>query len=211
MDLDDVLRFLSRSASWTCGPCGKYGTGFASWSAHREASPDCAAEQDREDHAGHVHAFVEGGERVVPSIHVHAPFRACPVAACWWGRRDTPASVTDPDPTRDVSATTARIRADHEVRGRWLSDVPLPEVHWWVALDVNGQELCERRPYQPGMSWVAGTEAYGLHQIGWSEAEVGPLLITAPVGKAVRVGDSITVGPASSGQVQLEVERAAKQ
>lgn len=50
IDLGDLLAFLSRSSSWTCTACGKYGTGFASWREHRDASPDCVTEQD-----DHVH------------------------------------------------------------------------------------------------------------------------------------------------------------
>lgn len=59
----DHREFVSDSASWTCRACAKYGTGFASWSAHREASPSCATGDKWNDH---VHVSFAGPSQPPP-------------------------------------------------------------------------------------------------------------------------------------------------
>lgn len=55
IDIGDLLSFLGRASSWTCGACGKYGRGFASWREHEQASPECEVENARIDARRHVH------------------------------------------------------------------------------------------------------------------------------------------------------------
>lgn len=140
---------------------------------------------------------------------------------------DLPAARTDADPTRDVSDAAARARAerdrvsDDEVHAhtlgmpcpvggcRWPADeqFAVPEVHWWVALDRHGDEVSGWEPYEHGAEWTVGEESPALHSLGFAAVRGGPVLVTTPVGRAVRKGDVISIaGPASGGQVPLRIE-----